>query len=436
MKLRPFELALVVIFSLLALFALILLTNYKPAADSNDALAEAVGKVTIWGTLPGEAMEGILKELIATNEVYKNVTYVYHHADDFDSKLITALADNQGPDLILVSNEKLVKMRKRIKPVSYDSFPIRDIRTMYIDGAQIYALSDGLYGYPIAVDPLMMYWNRDILATAGYLEAPKTWESLINTYFPDLIQRDFDRTLQRSVVAMGEYGNIRNAFGVISTLLLQGGSQKVVENSDSKYLVRLQATTGESGDPLRAAADFYTRFSKPSNTLYSWNRSFSEDRMRFISEDLALYFGYGSEGPQIEKINPNLNFDIAEVPQGSADTTRRTYGKFYALSLLKSSDNINGATAIMTNFGSAQLADKIAIASDMVPVYRDSVSAGSNDTYGRITYKSASIALGWLNPDLAETDDIFEKMTQDINENRRTLEEAVADVTTRLEGEY
>ncbi len=64
-------------------------------------------------------------------------------------------------------------------------------------------------------------------------------------------------------------------------------------------------------------ADFYTRFARPDNTLYSWNRSFSSDRDRFVSGDLALYFGYGSEGKELERLNPNLNFDIAEVPQGA-----------------------------------------------------------------------------------------------------------------------
>jgi len=436
MKLRPFELALVVIFSLLALFALLLLAGFKPAPDSDEALAKSIGIVTIWGTLAEEGIGSIVKDLSERNDVYKNVSYTYFHPSEFDSALVNALADNKGPDLILVSNEKLVTMRNRIQPISYESFPIRDIRNAYVDGAQIFALNDGLYGYPIAVDPLMLYWNRDILSTAGYLEAPKTWEALVNTMFPDLIQRDFDRTIRRSVVAMGEYGNVRNAFGVISALLIQGGSERVIQNDKGEYLIRLQTSLAGGSDPLRSAADFYTRFSKSSNTLYSWNRAFNEDRMQFVSEDLALYFGFGSEGPQIEKINPNLNFDIAEIPQGSTATTRRTYGKFYALSLLKASDNKAGAAAIMANFGSAELADRIAIVSNMVPVYRNSVSAGSNGTYSRITYQSASIALGWLNPELSATNNIFETMTKDINENRRTLEQAVSDTTSRLQKEY
>lgn len=123
---------------------------------------------------------------------------------------------------MLISHEKLVETRKRIQPVSYESFPIRNIRDSYLDGAQIFALDDGLYGYPIAVDPIMMYWNRDIFANKDLLSAPATWEDLVNSVFPKLIERDSDRTIRQSVVAMGEYDNVRNAFGILSTLLIQG----------------------------------------------------------------------------------------------------------------------------------------------------------------------------------------------------------------------
>ena len=114
---------------------------------------------------------------------------------------------------------------------------------------------------------------------------------------------------------------------------------------------------------------------------------------------------------------------------------RRTYAKFYSLSLLRSSDNVNGANIVMTKFG-GEIADRIALASNMVPARRNSVTIGSNDTYGRITYQSATIALGWLNPDLPASDSIFENMTQDINENRRDLAGAVSDASVRLSNEF
>ena len=437
MKLRPFELALVIIFVILGVIALFLLSTFDGSSkkDAENPLA-LVGEVKIWGTMPAEGVDNFLRTQLELDDSFSQVSYSYFSPTEFDDALLRAIADGVGPDLLLVSQEKLVEMRRRIQPISYESFPVRDIKDKYVDGAQIFALSDGLYGFPIAVDPLMMYWNRDILATEGFLEAPRTWESLVNNMFPKLIKRNFDRTIKRSVVAMGEYGNVRNAFGVISALFIQGGSQRVIEDKNGTYLIKLQQAENDDSDPLRAAADFYTRFSKPSNTLYSWNRAFDQDRQQFIAGDLALYFGYASEGVQIERSNPNLNFDIAEIPQGSSATKRRTYGRFYALSLLRSSDNQAGAILLMQNLGGIDLSEKIAIASNMVPAQRSWVTLGSNDNFGRMSYQSASIAVGWLNPNLVVADNIFRTMTQDINENRSDVSAATADASSRLKNEY
>lgn len=435
MKLRPFELGLVIIFVVLAMLALFLLATYESDPKSNEEGPVVTGPVVIWGTLPAAPIATVLRELAESNESFANVSYRYFRPEEFDETLTNALADNRGPDLVLLSHERLVETRRRLQPLSYDSFPLRDIRNLYLDGAQIFALSDGLYGYPIAVDPLMMYWNRDILATEGYLDPPATWETLINDVFPTLIRRNDRRIVERSVVAMGEYENVRNAFGILSTLLTQGGSGRVVESAGT-YQVQLQVVPGKRGtDPFRAAADFYTRFSRPTNSLYSWNRSLPEDRQQFIAEDLVLYFGYASEGPVLERLNPNLSFDIAEVPQGANATTRRTYGKFYALSLLRSSKNQGSALLVMNSLGSANTAERIATRSDLVPVYRSTVAAGSNDRFGRVSYQSAPITFGWLNPDREATDVIFKTMTQDINENRRNLSGAVSDATTRIANE-
>ena len=432
MKLRPFELALVIIFIVLGLVALALLAGYdrKPAAPEGGVAVD--GSVQIWGTMPGNGMSQMLASLASQYDSYRNVSYRSIPAAQFDEILLNALADGTGPDIVLLSHESLVDVRRRIVPYSYDVFPQRDIRDTYVPGAQIFALSDGMYALPLAVDPLVMYWNRDILATEGFLQPPRTWEELVNVQFPELIVRDFDRTIRRGVVAMGEYGNVRNSFGILSMLLTQGGTAGVVE-TDRGYEIRLQQSIGGTGNPLRSAVDFYTRFSRPSNTYYSWNRSFTGDREAFTGEQLAFYFGYASEAREIERLNPNLNFDIAEVPQNAESSVRRTYGRFYGLSLLRTSDNPNGAYAVMAQLNKTNLAAKIAVDSELVPAHSAAVSAGSNDVYGRVAYQSTGIAYGWLSPELAATNQVFATMTGDINENRRNLDESINDALGRLE---
>lgn len=433
MKLRPFELGLVVVFVGLIVTSLIFLSAYKRPQNTDGPV---VGAVSIWGVLPRESVMTPIDELMKADETYEQVSYREIEVANFNDELVNALADGQGPDMILISHEQLVEMRRRIQPVSYDSFPERDIKNAYIDGAQIFTLSDGLYAYPIAADPLVMYWNRDLITTDGFLEAPTTWEQMVNEYLPTLIRRNPDRSITRSVIAFGEYGNVKNGFGIISMLLLQAGTKGVVDENGRTYRVDINQSSGGSGEPLKIVADFYTRFSKPTNSLYSWNRSFSSDLDRFISGELVFYFGYASEGPEIERRNPNLNFDIAEVPQGAESNIRRTYGRFYGLAALRSSDNLIGASAVLTVLGSKETTEKIAKAAAMMPPLRASVAGGSDDIYGRVSYKSATIAYAWLNPKLSKTNEILKTMTEDINENRRDAGGAAGDVVERLKLEY
>ncbi len=431
MKLRPFEIVLIAAFVGLGLFALVFLSAFQ---NSQKDIGPTIGVVTIWGTLDARPIEALLDELATADDAYVDVSYRQVDENQFASELTNALADGRGPDVILVSHEKLIELRRRISPISYESFPIRDVRSLYVDGAEIFALSDGLYAYPIAVDPLMLYWNRDLLTSSNFLEAPKTWESLVTNYVPNLTVRDFDRSIERSAVAMGEYQNVSNAFGIISALLIQSGS-RLVEETNGTYEIYLNETR-QGGNPLVTTTDFYTRFSRPNNTLYSWNRSQALDKEQFLSEDLAMYFGFASEGPGIERLNPNLNFDIAEVPQGASATIRRTYGKFYGLSLVRNTVNPSGAAAVMSVLASADNAKRIAVGTGLVPASRSAVSAGSNDTYGRLAYRSAPIAYGWLNPARSRVDSVLTTLMRDVTEGRFTEEQATTDAIGRLELEY
>ena len=155
-----------------------------------------------------------------------------------------------------------------------------------------------------------------------------------------------------------------------------------------------------------------------------------------MSEDLALYFGYGSEGVDIERQNPNLNFDIAEVPQGASATVRRTYGKFYGLALVRNTQNAGGASAVMSVLGSPSLASRIAADNDLAPAHRNLLSEGSNDTYGRLYYQSAVISQGWLNPPRTTVDSIFTTMTRDVVEGRASESQSAVDAIGRLQLEY
>jgi ABC-type glycerol-3-phosphate transport system substrate-binding protein len=257
---------------------------------------------------------------------------------------------------------------------------------------------------------------------------------MINEYVPTLIDRDFNRNILRSPVAFGEYRNVQNAFGVLSLLTIQAGSQLVIEN-DNKYQILLNQSR-DGGQPFETAVTSYTRFASPSDALYSWNRAKRLDRDEFLAETLVFYFGKGSEASLIAARNPNLNFAVAEVPQGATASVRRTYGTFYGLALMKASKNKSGAYQAIQLFNAADNAKRIADSLGMAPLHRSQISLGSNDIYGRISYTSALVARGWLNPRPTETDAIFTQMTEDILANRSRSTASVNDALARLREQY
>ena len=433
MKLRPFELVLITIFGIMGLIALVLLSTYK-SAPSKTALSLGES-VRIWGTVDAGAFEATLKPLIEINPAYRVVSYTQKDENNFDNELLNALADGVGPDILFLSHEQLVQYRNRIQPFSYDQFPLPDFKNRYIDGAEIFALSDGIYAFPAVIDPLVMYWNRDILGTYNFVNPPASWETIVNETVPTLVKRDFDRTIVRSPLAFGEYRNITNGFAVISMLLLQGGSDLVTEG-DNEYKLNLNQAKSGKGEPFTTAVNFYTNFASPSNPLYSWNRAQHNDRLQFLSEDLVLYFGKGSEVKSLAFQNPNLNFGIAEVPQGATANIKRTYGTFYGYALLRSSRNLTGAQIVLQELGNVSNVEKLATALIMAPAYRSLLTASSNDQYGRIIYSSAVVARGWLNPKLSVTNDIFVQMIEDILALRSRPGEATRDAVGRLSAVY
>ena len=433
MKLRPFELALVGIFLGLGLLALVLLSSYKPKSDTPTVVLGT--SVVIWGTLPAAAFKEVLDPLMEEIEEFRVVSYVEKDPRTFDLDLLKALAENRGPDIIVLPHEKLVQQRSKIQAISYDNFPRRDFMDMYIDGAEIFALSDGIYAFPIAIDPLVMYYNRDTLSNKNIINPPATWEAVMSDIVPNLVERDYAHSIIRSPLAFGEYRNVQNGFAVLSMLLLQGGSTLVTEG-ESQYKVALNQSSSGNLRPFEKAVTFYTNFASPSNPLYSWNRAQNMDRDEFLSEDLALYFGLGSEARGIESKNPNLNFDIAEVPQGAEASVRRTYASFYGLALLKSSRNIAGAYTVMQTLGSAARAQLLSQSLGMAPAHRSTLLLGSNDKYGRITYNSAKVARAWLSPDATVTGTIFTDMVENILANRSRPSEAANDAVERLEAAY
>lgn len=424
---RPFQIGLLAVFGLVALISLVVLASFQGFGIGK---ANPYGnKVVIWGTLDQNAFTRTLQEITRDDRDFLVVQYVQKDARSFKTELVDALAEGKSPDAILLSGEDLVSLRTKLQPIPFSTFSQRALKDAYLDGFEIFAMSDGLYGIPFAVDPLVMYWNRDILASSGYSLPPTTWESL-TSMAEKITLRDATRNISQSTVAFGEYENINNAKSILLTLLLQSGS-KLVEEAPDRYKVSLNTDINNSDrKPLTSSLQFYSEFNNPSSPVYSWNRSFQDDLSTFLSGKLALYFGFGSEANRIGMQNPNLNFDVTAVPQGAGSSVKRVYGKFYGFSILRASPNQSGAYNALAKLASAQNANKITTEVGLAPAFRGS---SDGDAIKQTIINQSIIARSWLDPEPAKSNNVFLQTIQDIQSGRSQISGASSDVNRRLE---
>lgn len=429
-NIRPFQIALLAGFGFLGILSLILLANFKGYTGTD---TKTYGEsVEIWGTLDDKAFTNSIGSIAEQDKAFAVVTYKQIDADLFVDTLTNALAEGRGPDAVVLPSDLLVSLRSKLIPIPYDTFSLRDFRNAYIDGAEVFARPDGIYAVPIAVDPLVLYWNRDLFSSAGIVEPPATWESFVSQAVPLLTKRDSSRTITQSAVAFGEYKNVTNAKPVMLTLGMQAGATPVVEQSD-QYVVTLDQPTSEGGTrPFTSAMQFYLDFSNRNSNRYTWDVGQQQDRTAFLGERLAMYFGFGSERADLQASNPNLNFDVTTVPQGAQAAVKRTFGEYYGLAMVRASDNTGGTYAAARRLAAPAVAAALSESLGLTPVARSVLAAGSKDPYRSVFFEAAPTARGWLDPEPEKSSSVFADLVANVTSNRQDVTAAVASAITRL----
>ncbi len=427
--LRPFQVILIGIFLALGIGGIVMFALFKGPGGKDNPYGN---KVVIWGTLDDAPF---IETLIALREVDKNasvISYVEKDPRTFEQELLNALAEGRGPDLVVYPQNTLLANQGKIMAVPYANFDLRTYSDTYIDGASIFLRPDGIAALPIAVDPMVMYWNKDIFATKGLARPPFTWEEMLSVAVPAIAEVTTDRTIVRPALAFGEYANVRNAKDILAMLFIQAGSNMVIARNQG-YEVELNNSVEQGIPPALAGLRFYTEFSNPAKSVYTWNRSMPQDRDAFLAGDLAMYFGFASEYASLRSGNPNFNFDVADIPQGSEVRLKKGYGTFYGISLMRNSQNVAGAyKALFALTGPTQVAT-YARTLRVGGVYRASFNGIPQDPFLAVVARTALIARGWLDPNRNASDNVFRQMVEDVTSGRIELSSAIKDAEGRLQ---
>lgn len=418
-----FQIALLVIFGAFIVFAVIIFSLNRGGSGQGN------NNISIWGTLSRFDFDNMVTTAGISTETL-SFNYVEKKAETFSQDFTEALAVGEGPDLIILPVESLLKEKNKLMLIPSESVRQADFVNTFIKEGELFLESTGTYALPMYVDPMVLYWNRDLFAKAGLANPPVYWDEIYN-FTSKLTQRDNAGNITTSAIALGEARNIPNFKEVLSLLMLQAGTP-IVSNVGPSLRSVLLDNSGFPQVPSVAALEFYTQFANPQKSFYSWNKSLLSAPTHFTSGRSAMYLGFASELGTLKAKSPTLDLGISPVPQSRVSGRVVTFGKLYGVALVRSARNPGAALSGAISLVSRESSKALASATSLVPARRDVLSERPSDPSGFVFYGAALLSGAWLDPDSSKTKEIFREMIESVTSGRVRIDQAVSNANTSL----
>lgn len=418
---------------ILSVFSVSIVIGIAIFAFSKGPSSVAAADVIVWGTIEDTTFNNTYSASSLFSN--KNVKVFYSKKDpkDFDRDFVEALAEGKGPDVVILRDDIIYKNRNKLLTIPYKNYSERTFKDTFIEQGEVFLSSEGVVAVPFVVDPIVMYWNRDIFANNQISQPPLYWEQL-PVLVEKITKKDSSGNVFQSAVAFGEWSNINNAKDILSMLMIQAGTP-ITSRSGTAVISVLNSQFSSPTVPAQSALEFYTKFSNQTSPVYTWNRSLPNSLNSFLAGNLGIYFGFSSELFQILQKNSNLNYDVAIVPQIKDTKKRSVFGRMYALAIVKQSRNVAASFAVLnalTEQSSLLALEKI---TSLPPVRRDMLSNVPTDAYRNVFYNSALISRSWIDPDPVASSAIFKEMVESVTSGKSRVTDAVNRASSDLNSE-
>ncbi len=418
----------------LGIFLVVGLAGVAFFATNKSAGTKTGYEPVIWGTIPKSVIDESMT-YFREQGTNPRFSYVEYSEEGFEQTLLVAIANGTGPDAIIFPSNMFYTQASRLATIPNESVSAKNFAETYIDAGQTFAVQGGIKGFPLVTDPMVMYWNRDIFSSVGLLNPPKTWAE-VGQMTSKIVRKTDNGVITRAFVALGEYNNVDYAKRILFTLMSQVGVKLTYYSPQfGGYTSGLINSADGGEEKSRSVLTYYTEFANPVKASYTWNRSLINSREAFLSGDLAVYFGPGSELEYIRSRNPNLNFRVAPMPQEN-QSAKSVHGKTYAVGALVTSKDVNSTiTELATFFTPTQTITALSTALDMAPARRDVLATskeGQSDINVGAIYESAVYAKDWVDPNPTSTSAIFKTMIESVTSGQQTLYESLQDASNRL----
>jgi len=336
-------------------------TTLAGCFGGNPSSANPAQKVTLtmWGLFDDASVWApIIKQYEQTNP---NVTINYVQKDyaSYDEDSFDSLAARTGPDIWLVKGDWMARHYEKLVPAPDTLFATKNTKsldaykTMVPDVAYNGTVIAGkIYGAPMSVDSLVLYYNRDIfhntinrlgqdqktaITGSDLQQGPSTWKDVIR-YDSYLTQKD-GNDIKVGGIALGA-NNVDQSQDVLSALMLQTNTQMITADRKSAgFNLSRTASGGQVTVPGNDALTFFRSFSQPGNANYTWASSMPNSITAFEQGKVAMMVNYGYVQNQLRQESPTLNYSISPLPQIENATTPVDYANYWVETVTKSASN-------------------------------------------------------------------------------------------------
>lgn len=253
--------------------------------------------LTYWGLWEDSPiLEGVLADFTKLNPKI-TVTYKMQSAQQYRERLQAGIARGDGPDVFRFHNTWVAMLRNELLPAPVTIITPAEFKSTFYPVAATNLVADQtIYGIPIEIDGLGLYYNVDLFAAAG-ATPPTTWEDVLNLV-PKLTVKN-DTTITTSAIALGTTGNVENFSDILATMMMQNGAKLVAPTSNE----------------AQEALTFYRKFSDPSDPVYTWNETLDNSIYAFANGKVAMILAPSWRAFDIKQMNPKVHFKIVPIPQ-------------------------------------------------------------------------------------------------------------------------
>ena len=296
--------------------------------------------------------------------------------EEFELALLNGWAQDAGPDIVSlpvsnwrsrINNLLPAPATVQVPFVTYEGIrneqlvhkntvrmpTVNDIGNIFVETVKVDSIVNGkIYGLPLAIDTIVMYYNRDLL-NRGNIPQPATDWTTFKDHVSSLALVDRSGRFIQYGTALGETNNLPLAFELLSILMMQNGTL-MINDTNSRAMFD-QPITGSGQDylPGEDALRFFSDFSNPTKEVYTWSEDEPKPLDAFIDGRLVYYFGYLSDLKIIRNQAPRLNFSISTFPQ-IADTTQQVYYADYNIEAVAAKTKFPNEAWDLVNFATTR----------------------------------------------------------------------------------